>query len=83
VIVAAVDLSTRRMDLQIADAGSRAGGKVKVLKLDKDGDFGGLGGAKGAGFKTPGAQRRSHKSKSRDKRKGDFRDDRKGKGKRQ
>ncbi len=83
VTVAAVDLATRRMDLQIADAGSRAGGKVKVLKLDKEGDFGGLGGAKGAGFKTPGAQRRSHKSKSRDKGKGDFRDDRKGKGKRQ
>jgi ribonuclease R len=83
VTVAAVDLATRRMDLQIADPNARAGGKVKVLKLDKEGDFGGLGGAKGAGFKTPGTQRRSHKSKSREKGKGDFRDDRKGKGKRQ
>ena len=83
VIVAAVDLSTRRMDLQIADAGSRAGGKAKVLKLAKDGDFGGLGDAKGAGFKTPGSARRSKKSKSRDKRKDDFRGDRKDKGKRQ
>ncbi len=83
VVVAAVDLATRRMDLQIADAASRAGGKVKVLKIASDADHGGLGGTKGAGFKTPGAQRRSRKSKSRDKGKGDFRGDRKDKGKRQ
>jgi hypothetical protein len=34
-------------------------------------------------MKTPGAQRRSRKSKSRDKGKADHRKDRKGKGKRQ
>jgi ribonuclease R len=86
VVVAAVDLATRRMDLQISDAASRAAGKakpVKGLQLGGDGDFGGLGDAKGAGFKTPGAQRRSQKSKSRDKRKSDHRQDRKNKGKRQ
>lgn len=84
--VAAVDLATRRMDLLISDAASRAGGKakpVKGLRLGGEGDFGGLGDAKGAGFKTPGAQRRSQKSKSRDKRKDDHRGDRKNKGKRQ
>ncbi|MCC5822154.1 MAG: VacB/RNase II family 3'-5' exoribonuclease [Phycisphaerales bacterium] len=83
VTVGAVDLATRRMDLFIADSGSRAGGKAKGLNLAKEGDFGGLGGAKGAGFKTPGDTRRSRKSKSRDKGKGDFRHDRKNKGKRQ
>ena len=86
VVVAAVDLATRRMDLQISDAASRAAGKakpVKGLQLGGGGDFGGLGDAKGAGFKTPGAQRRSQKSKSRDKRKSDHRQDRKDKGKRQ
>lgn len=86
VTIAQVDLSTRRMDLQIADGESRAAGKaksVKGLKLGNDGDYGGLGDAKGAGFKTPGAQRRSKKSKSRDKRKDDHRGDRKSKGKRQ
>lgn len=86
VTVAAVDLSTRRMDLLIADPNARAGGKaktVKGLKIGAEGDFGGLGDAKGAGFKTPGAQRRSQKSKSRDQRKDDHRGDRKNKGKRQ
>lgn len=83
VIVGAVDLATRRMDLLIADPDARAGGKAKTLKIAREGDFGGLGGSKGAGFKTPGAQRRSQRSRSRDKRKSDHRDDRKGKGKRQ
>lgn len=86
VTIAAVDLATRRMDLAIADGGSRAAGKakpVKGLKLGDDGDYGGLGGAKGAGFKTPGGKRRSQKSRSRDKRKADHRGDRKNKGKRQ
>jgi ribonuclease R len=87
VTVAAVDLAMRRMDLAIADANARAGGKaksVKGLKLGGEGDLGGLGETTGgAGFKTPGTQRRSQKSKSRDKRKSDFRGDRKDKGKRQ
>jgi len=86
VTVAAVDLAMRRMDLVISDPNARAGGKakgVKGLKIGSDGDSGGLGETKGAGFKTPGAQRRSKKSKSRDKRKDDHRSDRKNKGKRQ
>lgn len=86
VTVAAVDLATRRMDLLIADPNARAGGKakaVKGLKIGGEADFGGLGDAKGAGFKTPGTQRRSQKSKSRDQRKDDHRGDRKNKGKRQ
>ncbi len=88
VFVAQVDLAQRKLDLAIADADSRAAGKAKGvagLKLGGDG-AGGMGKAEGAGFgsmKTPGAQRRSRKSKSRDKGKSDYRKDRKGKGKRQ
>ena len=84
VAVAAVDLARRQMDLVLVDAGSRAAGKAKGpmgLKLGADG--GGLEAGKGAGIKMPGSARRSQKSKSRDKGKGDFRQDRKDKGKRQ
>ncbi|MEM0983567.1 MAG: VacB/RNase II family 3'-5' exoribonuclease [Planctomycetota bacterium] len=87
VVIAAVDLQKRQLDLQVADAEGRAAGKAKQsggLKLDMGGDLGGLGGGGGAGFKKmPGAQRRSAKSKRRDKNKKDYRGDRKGKGKRQ
>jgi len=84
VCVAAVDLSRRQMDLVLADPESRAGGKKKgPAGLTLGGTGGGLEPAKGAGVKVPGATRRSQKSKSRDKRKGDHRQDRKDKGKRQ
>jgi len=80
VSVAGVDLARRQMDLTIADAESRAGGKAKGPVLTLGGAGGGLGHAEGAGFdreKMTGAQRRSRKSKSRDKRKPDYRRDRK------
>lgn len=82
IAISAVDLARRQMELVIADASRRDVGKAKKLTLGQAG--GGLGHAGGAGFKpATGAQKRSQRSKSRDKRKSDFRDDRKGKGKRQ
>ncbi len=83
VVVANVDLQTRRMDLTIADGDRRAVGKRKGpaanLTLGSE-TFGGLGETEGAGFKkTPGGQRRSRKSKSRDRGKTDYRRDAKGK----
>ncbi|MEM8756730.1 MAG: VacB/RNase II family 3'-5' exoribonuclease [Planctomycetota bacterium] len=83
VSIAHVDLVKRQLELAIADASSRAAGKSKpTLTLGSDG--GGLGHGGGAGFNSrTGSQRRSAKSKRRDKGKKDFRDDRKGKGKRQ
>ncbi len=79
VSVAAVDLSRRQLDLLIVDAEGRAVGKAKPggLKIGGGSDFGGLEGGKGAGFKTPGGQRRSRKSKARDKGKTDYRRDKK------
>jgi ribonuclease R len=81
--VSNVDLQTRRMDLTIADGDRRAAGKRKgpAAKLTLGSEtFGGLGETEGAGFKKPpGAQRRSKKSKSRDKGKTDYRRDAKGK----
>ncbi len=86
VTIAQVDLAMRRMDLLIANPDSRAAGKAKKgiaggLKFGSD-DAGGLGETDGeaAGFKkTPGSQRRSQKSKSRDKGKTDYRRDAAGK----
>lgn len=74
-----IDLSKRQMNLTIADAEGRAAGKAKALpKLEKGSDFGGLAGGKGAGFKQmTGSERRSRKSKSRDKGKQDYRRDKK------
>ncbi len=81
--VANVDLQTRRMDLVIADPDRRAAGKRKgpAANLTLGGEsFGGLGETEGAGFKkAPGGQRRSRKSKSRDKGKTDYRRDAAGK----
>lgn len=79
VIVAAVDLPARQMELLIADPESREVGKIKKPALTL-GEGGGTSRAQGAGFKPmTGGQRRSHKSKSRDKGKADYRDKRKGK----
>jgi ribonuclease R len=80
-----VDTSVRQMDLIITDGARRAAGKMKGpakgLKLGGGDDMGGLGGSgEGAGFKkTPGGQRRSRKSKSRDRNKTDYRRDAAGK----
>ncbi len=79
--IANIDLELRRMDLVLADANARkAVGKTKNLG-------GGLG---EGGLKIDldqikgkdGATKRAQRSKSRDKRKADFRKDRKDKGKR-
>ncbi len=75
--VVAVDLARRQMECVLADAEGRAAGKAKKI-----GPLigGGLGGG-GAGFKDwdsrkmDGGQRRSHKSKMRDKGKGNPRRD--------
>lgn len=84
VVIAHVDLQRRQLDLTIADASSRAAGKSAKPALTLGGDGGGLGRGEGAGFiSRTGAERRSAKSKRRDKGKRDYRDDRKGKGKRQ
>ncbi len=81
--IANVDLALRQMDLVITDGASRAAGKLKgpAARLQLGGgDMGGLGETEGAGFrKPPGEQRRSRKSKSRDKGKTDYRRDAAGK----
>ncbi len=76
VLIAKVDLVRRELDLQIADAESRAAGKRKITL---GGEGGGLEGGGGAGFgkQMTGSQRRSRKSKSRDKGKTDYRRDKK------
>jgi ribonuclease R len=85
VTIATVDLATRRMDLVVTDPDARAAGKKKGkgalgegLKIGGS-DHGGIGESKGAGFKTPGNQRRARKSKSRDRGKTDYRRDAQGK----
>ncbi len=69
--IANVDLARRQLDLVIVNAEARAVGKSKEVKPRALGPAGGIGGGKGAGFgamnKLTGTQRRSQKSKSRDK----------------
>lgn len=81
VSIAKIDLARRQLDLTIVNAEQRAGGKAKgTPELTLGGAGGGLGPAEGAGFKSmTGSQRRSKKSKSRDKNKRDYRQDRKNK----
>ncbi|MEO1716850.1 MAG: VacB/RNase II family 3'-5' exoribonuclease [Planctomycetota bacterium] len=83
VAISHVDLVKRQLELVVSGDASRAAGKSQqVLTLGSDG--GGLGHSGGAGFNSrTGSQRRSAKSKRRDKGKKSYRDDRKGKGKRQ
>lgn len=71
--IANVDLARRQLDLVIDDAALRAVGKVKKPVPDRP--LGGIGSGLGAGFGDirTGAQRRSAKSKSRDKRKTEHR----------
>ena len=83
--IAAVDLAKRQMELVIDGASSRAGGKAKKIPTGlQTGLGGGMSSNKGAGGgvggpgkwdKMTGGARRSQKSKSRDKGKGNrFRD---------
>jgi ribonuclease R len=81
--VAQVDLAKRQMDLVLDNPDARAAGKSKLPKLALQGSGGGLGHAEG-GFKAldfnklTGTQRRSKKSKARDKGKTQHRRDKKG-----
>ncbi len=83
VIVSAVDLARRKMDLLISDEeAKKREGVGKALKIGQGG--GGIGHTEGAGFdkvKT-GADRRAQRSRSRDRGKKDYRKERKNKGKR-
>ncbi|MGD9789729.1 MAG: ribonuclease R family protein [Phycisphaerales bacterium] len=82
--IANVDLAQRKLDLVIADDSARAAGKRKNTTLGLQTGLGGGMSTQGAGGGFPdydrrrgmsGGQRRSQKSKSRDKRKGNrFRD---------
>ncbi len=83
VVVSAVDLARRQMELLIpTEEALKRAGVGKALKLGGTG--GGLAKAEGAGFGAvrTGAQRRSRKSKARDRAKQDHRKERKAKGKR-
>ncbi|MFG0258431.1 MAG: ribonuclease R family protein [Phycisphaerales bacterium JB043] len=78
VCVSQVNLPARQMELLIPDGSAkRREGVGKALKLGEG--AGGMGHARGAGFKQQrtGSQRRSAKSKRRDKGKKDYRQDRK------
>jgi len=84
VCVGQVNLPARQMELLIPDDEAiKREGVGKALKLGQG--AGGIGHTEGAGFKPvrTGSQRRSAKSKRRDKGKADHRKDRKDKGKRQ
>ncbi len=78
--IANVDLAKRTLDLVIDNPDARAAGKRKLLADKPGGGLGGMGSGGGAGFGDlkgrTGSQRRSQKSKTRDKRKPDWRKDR-------
>ncbi len=90
VTIAKIDLARRQLDLVIADADSREAGKAKRVQGGRD--FAGVHGP-AAGLtlgeveelkpRKTGAEKRAQRSRSRDKRKKDYRSDRKDKGKRQ
>ncbi|MCA9278367.1 MAG: VacB/RNase II family 3'-5' exoribonuclease [Phycisphaeraceae bacterium] len=78
VSIAKIDLTRRELDLVVTNAEKRAAGKSKLTL--GDGAGGGLASSGGGGFKDfgrTGAQKRSQRSKSRDKRKQDYRRDKK------
>ncbi|MEM1423670.1 MAG: VacB/RNase II family 3'-5' exoribonuclease, partial [Planctomycetota bacterium] len=92
VTILEVDLLKRTMNLGVTNAQAREHGKAKKTDPSKAGAGGGGGVVPGLTFgdvqeadrpKRTGAQKRSQRSKSRDKRKSDHRSDRKNKGKRQ
>lgn len=67
VTIAAIDLAARRMDLVITDARSREAGKAKSAARPARDEV------EFKGRRETGADRRSRKSRERDKAKGDFR----------
>jgi len=83
VAVSQVNLAAKQMELLIPEGeAAKREGVGKALKLGSEG--GGLDAADGAGFKSKtGKQRRAQRSRSRDKRKKDHRQESKDKGKRQ
>ncbi len=90
VTIANIDLATRKMDLVVADSAARGVGKDKKPKSSRSEALGSAGGLGGGGIKLDwetikygksGSQRRSQKSKSRERGKSDFRAKRKEKGK--
>jgi ribonuclease R len=83
ITILAVDLQRRQMDLGLSNPEARASGKAKQTTEQKLAGGLRLGDMIEDAKKKTGSQRRSQKSKSRDKRKGDFRAEKKGKGKRQ
>ncbi|GAB4553985.1 MAG: VacB/RNase II family 3'-5' exoribonuclease [Phycisphaerales bacterium] len=92
VTILEVDLLKRTMNLGVTNAQAREHGKAKKTDLQKQQEQGGGGVVAGLTFgdvqehdkpRKTGAQKRSQRSKSRDKRKSDHRSDRKNKGKRQ
>ena len=78
--IAQVDLAKRQLELVVDDAEGRAVGRMKKALPKLPGTGGGIGGGGGAGFgdrnRKPGGQRRSQKSKARDKGKTQWRRDR-------
>jgi ribonuclease R len=92
VTIAQVDLALRKLDLVVTDPRSRGAGKDKklasLLKIGGGEEAGGLGPARPRTdrewqefkFGRGGAKGRSQRSKSRDKGKADYRQDRKNKG---
>lgn len=77
--IVSVDLAKRQLELVVDDASGRAVGKVKKV-AEKGPLAGGFSSGGGAGFgNMTGEQRRSKKSKARDKGKPDWRRDKKGK----
>ncbi|MBN8645715.1 MAG: VacB/RNase II family 3'-5' exoribonuclease [Planctomycetes bacterium] len=79
VTIVAVDLQRRQMELTVTDPERRAAGKTK--KLASALRFGELEDEREGGLGSTGADRRAARSKSRDRNKQDFRQDRKNKGK--
>ena len=78
--IAQVDLAKRQLGLVVDDVEGRAVGRMKKALPKLPGTGGGIGGGGGAGFgdlnRKPGGQRRSQKSKARDKGKTQWRRDR-------
>ena len=83
VTVLEVDLPRRQMNLGITDPGSRAAGKSKTPESVAAGLRLGDVIEEAKSKQKTGAQKRAQRSKSRDKRKGDHRQEKKQKGKRQ
>ncbi len=87
VTIAAIDLAMRKMDLLVTDAKARDTGKAKKAPPSKAAGGLGLGGGglnidfDAIKYGKSGSERRSQKSKSRERGKTDFRKERKDKGK--